>query len=125
MVITNITTSIVLRVAEFLFAVAVLGLSAGVLASYNTNIPRVTFNLVVAIFDIIWLAYIAFIAPKTLAGQTPTAVVLHVKLSFGSFILLVGQLLSMSFPRTVMNRFTCAIQKILVMLIKQSYHSQY
>lgn len=85
--ITKRTTSIILRLVEFLFAVIVLGLSAGVLAGYNTNISRVSFNLVVAIFNIIWLAYIAFIAPKVFAGQTPTAVVLGCQCIFWIFYL--------------------------------------
>lgn len=105
MVITNITTSIVLRVAEFLFAVAVLGLSAGVLASYNTNIPRVTFNLVVAIFDIIWLAYIAFIAPKTLAGQTPTAVVFACQIILWIFYLAGWTVIVDEFPKDCNESF--------------------
>ena len=85
--ITKTTTSIILRLVEFLFAVIVLGLTAGVLAGYNTNISRVTFNLVVAIFNIIWLAYIAFIAPRVLLNQTPTAVVFGVQVIFWIFYL--------------------------------------
>ncbi|KAI5969763.1 hypothetical protein CANMA_001225 [Candida margitis] len=85
--ITKTTTSIILRSVEFVFAVIVLGLTAGVLAGYNTNISRVTFNLVVAIFNIIWLAYIAFIAPRVLRAQTPTAVVLACQGIFWVFYL--------------------------------------
>lgn len=105
MVITKITTSILLRVAEFLFAVAVLGLSAGVLASYNTNIPRVTFNLVVAIFDIIWLAYIALITPKTLAGQTPSAVVFACQIILWIFYLAGWTVIVDEFPKDCNKSF--------------------
>lgn len=96
--ITKVTTSIILRLVEFLFAVIVLGLSAGVLAGFDTNISRVSFNLVVAIFNIIWLVYIAFIAPRVLAGQTPTVVVLAVQCIFWVFYLAAWAVIADAFP---------------------------
>ncbi|CAD1811212.1 Membrane-associating domain family protein [Candida parapsilosis] len=103
MAITRTTISIIFRLAEFVFAVIVLGLSAGVLAGYNTNIPRVTFNLVVAIFDIIWLAYIAFIVPSVLRNKTPTAVVFAVQVVLWVFYLAGWSVIVANFPKHCNN----------------------
>ncbi|KAI5968130.1 hypothetical protein KGF57_000250 [Candida theae] len=96
--ITKRVTSIILRVVECAFAVIVLGLSAGVLAGFNANISRVSFNLVVAIFNIIWIAYVAFIAPIVLANQTPTAVVFAVQVIFWVFYLAGWAAIADAFP---------------------------
>ena len=99
MAITRRTVSIALRTAEALFAVIILGLSAGVLAGYNTNIPSVTFNLIISIFDIFWLVYIAFIAPKVFANKTQTAVVLTCQLIIWVFFLVAFILILSDFPK--------------------------
>ncbi|KAI5968899.1 hypothetical protein KGF57_000014 [Candida theae] len=99
MAITRKTVSIILRSAEFLFSVVVLGLSAGVLAGYNSNIPSVTLNLVVAILDIIWLAYVAFIAPSVFAGQTPTVLVLTCQVILWALYLAAWVAVTADFPK--------------------------
>ena len=91
-------TTLILRGCQALFAVIILGLSAGVLGNVDTNISRVTFSLVVSIFNIIYFAYNQIMVPYLFKNQSISSLICWLEFMFMVFYLAAMGAIADIFP---------------------------
>lgn len=77
----------IIRGAQSVFCIVVLGLSAGFLADVGYNYDRVTFALVVSILNLIYFSYILLIMPTILKNFSPSVIILVAEFIFFVFYL--------------------------------------
>lgn len=91
-------TTFILRGCQAIFAIIILGLSAGVLSDVDTNISRVTFSLVVALFNIIYFAYNQIMVPFVFKNQSLSSLICWLEFMFMVFYLAAMGAIADIFP---------------------------
>ncbi|ABN64384.1 predicted protein [Scheffersomyces stipitis CBS 6054] len=92
----------ILRGAQLFFSILVLGLAAGLLADIGTNWNRVTYSLVIAIFTLIYAAFIGLIMHASMAHTILPIIILIIESLFTLFWLVAFALVADTF-----GSFTC------------------